>query len=100
MHFIVRSTLTFLLSCIVCEGYAQLILNPSFEGPPQTDAAPSPWIPCNTFSTPDTQPGSWNVTKTASDGNTYLGLVTRGDLGPYANHTEAAQIQLGKTLIA
>jgi gliding motility-associated-like protein len=61
---------------------------------------PLPRTGCNTFSTPDTQPGFWNVTKTASHGNSYLGLVTRGDLGPYANNNEAAQIQLNSMLIA
>jgi gliding motility-associated-like protein len=81
-------------------GYSQLLNNPSFEGTPQTDSAPTPWKACNAFSSPDTQPGSWNVTKAPSHGKSYLGLVTRGNLGPYANINEAAQLQLNVKLIA
>jgi gliding motility-associated-like protein len=78
---------------------AQIISNGSFEGTPQQDNPPEDWHSCNEFSTPDTQPGSWEVRKAASDGNSYLGLVTRGNLGPYANHTEAAGTQLLKPLL-
>jgi gliding motility-associated-like protein len=58
--------------------FGQIIDNPSFEGP-QGSTSPSPWFACNSFSTPDTQPGSWGVTKAASDGNTFISLVTRAD---------------------
>jgi gliding motility-associated-like protein len=88
----------FLSSSLV--GNAQRIQNPSFEGPAQQDRSPEPWEPCNEFSTPDTQPGSWEVNQAASNGATYLGLVTRGNMGPYANHTEAAQIRLNVALRA
>lgn len=100
MILLIRLSFLILISSISLEGFTQLIQNPSFEGAPQSDVAPSPWTACNMFSTPDTQPGFWNVSQTASHGKSYLGLVTRGDLGPYANNNEAAQIQLNTLLIA
>jgi hypothetical protein len=66
----------------------------SFEGIPQQDIPPSGWELCNEFSSPDTQPGFWEVTKVASHGDTYISLVSRGNLGPYANHNEGVQTQL------
>lgn len=74
--------------------YSQVISNPSFEGVPRQHIPPSGWTPCHKFSTPDTQPGQTNVNQVASHGNTYVGLVTRGNLGPYANTTEDVQTQL------
>ena len=77
---------------------AQYIPNMSFEGTPGESVSPQGWSPCNLYSTPDTQPGAWMVGKAPSDGNTYLSMVTRGDLGPNGNHTEAAQARLLKPL--
>lgn len=88
------------LAGISVKGYTQRISNPSFEGLPQSGVAPFPWTPCNTFSTPDTQPGFWHVKKPASDGDTYIGLVTRGTLGPFANSGEALQTRLNTKLEA
>lgn len=85
-------SIIFIFQCHV--HYSQIISNMSFEGNPQQDVPPSGWSPCNEFSTPDTQPGIWNVKKPASHGNTYLSLVARGNLGPYANSTEGVQTQL------
>lgn len=77
------------------KGCAQVIIaNMSFEGPRRQDIPPSGWEPCNTFSSPDTQPGFWEVTKAASHGSTYISLITRGNLGPYANNNEGIQTQL------
>ena len=50
------------------------VINPSFEGPTGIGIAPAPWGICD--GTPDTQPGSFGVSTPASDGMTYLGLVT------------------------
>ena len=66
----------------------------SFEDNPQENIPPYPWFPSSEFSTPDTQPGFWEVLEPASDGATYIGLVTRGNLGPYANHNEDIQVEL------
>lgn len=47
--------------------------NPSFEGTPAAHSTPAPWATCGI--TPDTQPGAWNVTQPASDGDTYVGFI-------------------------
>ena len=63
--------------------YAQKTIqlrNPSFEDKPAIGKAPSSWKNCGFKgeSPPDVQPcGAFEVTTLASDGNTYLGLVTR-----------------------
>ena len=75
--------------------YGQTIDNPSFEGTPETGIPPPSWYICNTYSTPDTQPGTWGVTSAASDGNTFLSLTTRGALGyPNDNTLEAVAVKL------
>ncbi|MCC6462848.1 MAG: OmpA family protein [Saprospiraceae bacterium] len=53
--------------------------NPSFEDLPKCCEAPSGWYNCGKSeeSPPDIQPGSFQVTKTPSNGETYLGLVVR-----------------------
>jgi hypothetical protein len=53
--------------------------NPSFEGNPQDGTSPAGWFQCKAGSTPDILPGSWGVYKESSDGNTYVGLITRED---------------------
>jgi len=63
--------------------FGQYLSNPSFEGPPGPSSPPPHWHPCNEFSTPDTQPGAWEITAPASDGETYMGMVTRGEGGTY-----------------
>jgi gliding motility-associated-like protein len=92
--------LFFILFFLKCHfHYGQFFSNPSFEGTAQTNVPPAGWEPCNQYSTPDTQPGSFEVITKASQGNTFLGLVTRGNLGPYANFNEAAQTKLLKPFI-
>ncbi len=60
----------------VTTGYAQTTLtNPSFEGTPAPHTAPPGWTVCD--GTPDILPGEWGVTKPASNGSTYTGLVTQ-----------------------
>lgn len=74
----------------LCDSvWAQSLSNPSLEGVPQANVPPLGWGACNQFSTPDTQPGFWRLNLPASDGRTYVSLVTRGNLGPYANTVEA-----------
>lgn len=53
--------------------------NPSFEDLPKCCEAPSGWYNCGSAeeSPPDIQPGSFQVTKTPSNGETYVGLVVR-----------------------
>lgn len=56
------------------------LINPSFEDMPRHSKAPRAWSDCGFKgeSAPDIQPsGIFSVTKPASDGNTYLGLVVR-----------------------
>ncbi len=67
--------------------------NPSFEGTPQDATTPIGWLPCGENSTPDILPGSWGVYNEPSDGNTYIGLITRED-GTW----ESIQQQLRKPL--
>jgi len=55
------------------------LVNPSFEGEPQDATVPTGWMPCELGTTPDILPGPWGVYQEASDGDTYLGLITRSD---------------------
>ncbi len=68
------------------EGYAQAdtirLINASFEGVPQPSRIVSGWYDCGKLnfpseSPPDIQPGSFRVTNTPNDGNSFLGLVVR-----------------------
>lgn len=57
-----------------------LLSNPSFEDMPRHSKPPRGWFDCGFpgESPPDIQPsGTFNVTRPASDGNTYLGMVVR-----------------------
>lgn len=55
------------------------LVNPSFEGTPTMSETPSGWYDCGAVgeSAPDIQPGGFHVTKPASHGSTYLGMVVR-----------------------
>ncbi len=53
--------------------------NGSFEGERQDAVVPSGWNACELGTTPDILPGFWGVYQEASDGDTYVGLITRGD---------------------
>ncbi len=70
------------------EGQSQYLNNPSLEGQTQEDIPPDPWFTCDDESTPDTQPGEFSITKSASDKNTYISMVARGNKGPHAQTTE------------
>jgi len=77
-----------IISQMTIDSSAQIIDNPSFEGTPQQNNPPPGWTPCDPQSTPDTEPGFWNVSKLPSDGNSYLTMITRGALGGNRNTTE------------
>lgn len=55
--------------------------NPSFEGKPRYSQLPKNWRNCGFMeqTPPDTQPGAFEVTKPAFDGNTYVGMIVRKD---------------------
>ncbi len=55
------------------------LVNPSFEDLPKCCEAPTGWYNCGKAeeSPPDIQPGSFQVIKTPSHGETYMGLVVR-----------------------
>ena len=80
-------------------AFSQFIRNPSFEGNTGMSTVPPGWSVCDEYSTPDTQPGVCEENDNATDGNTYLSLLTRGNLGPYAGHCEDIQTQLLEPLI-
>ena len=72
---------------------AQIIPNGSFE-----TNQPKNYTTCFSSSTPDIQPGQWNVYTPASEGNNYISLVIRGDTGSSTNLNEQVQIKLNETL--
>ena len=74
-------TTLFLLLMIPFIGKSQHYLsNGSFEGlKPQDATMPIGWLPCKLGTTPDILPGPWGVIKEPSEGETYLGLITRAD---------------------
>ncbi|MBL4625097.1 MAG: hypothetical protein JKY42_08165, partial [Flavobacteriales bacterium] len=89
---------SFLLICNT--AVAQYVPNGSFEGRIGMERIPDGWVPCDWLSTPDTHPASrFNVDQEASDGETYLGLVTRGGLGPYKHTYETIGCQLLDALL-
>lgn len=51
--------------------------NASFEGEPADATVPVGWLPCERLTTPDILPGYWGVYQEASEGDTYVGLITR-----------------------
>ncbi len=57
---------------------AQIYLdNGSFEGEPQDATVPVGWHKCAKETTPDILPGFWGVNLEASEGDTFMGLITR-----------------------
>lgn len=67
-----------ILFCLVSELKAQLSLsNRSFEGLPADATMPAGWYSESEGTTPDILPGFWGVYTEPSDGDTYLGLITR-----------------------
>ena len=57
---------------------AQQLVNPSFEGVYGVARQPHGWEAYGQASSPDTQPGAWNVTTQPSHGSSYMSMVCRG----------------------
>jgi gliding motility-associated-like protein len=91
-------TLLLLLTSMVVKP--QYLSNPSFEGPRGSNYIPSGWTFCHILSTPDTGPGVNGDNKNPSDGNSFLNMVVRGGLGPYAHTTEDVISYLTQPLLA
>lgn len=77
----VRLSMFFCCLLISCTSLTSQVIfrNASFEDTPGPDKTPSGWVNCSRGTTPDIMPGPWNVTRPASDGSTFLGLITRSD---------------------
>jgi len=60
----------------VCGQHIE-IANGSFEGEPADATMPQGWMSCKEGTTPDILPGYWGVYTEPSDGDTYVGLITR-----------------------
>jgi len=73
-----RYALIVVLLCWHVSLTAQELNNPSFEGVAGVAIQPTCWKAYGTASSPDTQPGAWNVTQEASHGNSYISMVCRG----------------------
>lgn len=74
VHFIVFSC--FFLSSLNAQIYLD---NPSFEGIPSDATVPVGWFPCQPKTTPDILPGPWGVMTEPSDGETFVGIISRHD---------------------
>ncbi len=75
-----RHGLLILLCQSFCHnGFSQYIelMNSSFEGEPSDATVPQGWMACKEGTTPDILPGFWGVYNDPSDGDTYVGLITR-----------------------
>lgn len=74
-----------LILLYICSSFAFLstaqiqLDNASFEGEPQDATVPVGWFPCAPGTTPDILPGYWGVYNESSEGDTYIGLITRRD---------------------
>ncbi len=77
----------------------QYFANPSFEGDPGLSVSPPSWQPFDINSTPDTEPIKCD-NYTATDGSTYLTLITRGSAHPIPNSVENAMTPLLESLEA
>lgn len=51
--------------------------NPSFEDEPGDATVPMGWFACQKGTTPDILPGYWGVYNDASEGETFVGMITR-----------------------
>ena len=72
-----RRMLGIWIACLLAtNAYGQI--NGSFEGPTGRTLRPPGWGNCSSVfdGTPDTLPGDFGVSLPASEGNTYLGLIT------------------------
>jgi len=64
--------------CLSYLTYGQINLNnPSFEDTPSDATTPMGWFECEEHTTPDILPGYWGVYNEASEGETFVGMITR-----------------------
>ncbi|MEL6989103.1 MAG: hypothetical protein AAGK97_14920, partial [Bacteroidota bacterium] len=88
--------ITLILLGVCISTHAQNILdNASFEGEPQDATIPHGWFGCEEGTTPDILPGPWGVYLEPSDGDTYVGLITR-DNGTYESIGQRLKTPLSK----
>lgn len=80
-----------------CAG--QFIENPSLEGPTGFGRVPPSWEAFGEFSTPDTDPAPCDP-YSASDGETYITLVIRGENHPQAGTAEQVYTSLQQPIEA
>jgi len=76
-----KRLLTGILFLATMQGMSQNIelSNSSFEGEPRDATVPQGWMACKEGTTPDILPGYWGVYNEPSDGDTYVGLITRSN---------------------
>lgn len=74
----ILSSIILLLIGITASGQITLN-NPSFEDEPADATVPMGWFPCAPGTTPDILPGFWGVYSDPSEGETFVGLITRFD---------------------
>jgi hypothetical protein len=84
----------FLVALLPNQVYSQIVIpNSSFEEIDPIHFKALQWTACKINSSPDLLPGPWGVTKKASDGQYYLGLITREN-----NSYESVSINLNQSL--
>ncbi len=64
-------------TCLILQAQKIELSNSSFEGEPRDATVPQGWMGCKEGTTPDILPGYWGVYSDPSDGNTFVGLITR-----------------------
>lgn len=72
-----RALLVFMICLGFFQASGQYLSNPSFEGIPLMIGPPDGWDICHELSTPNVQPGKYDIWLGPSDGITYIGLLTR-----------------------
>lgn len=88
------------LCFLVCIGFIPVfgqinVVNPSFEDEPSDATTPQGWHPCDDLTTPDIFPGFWGVYNEPSNGNTYVGIITREN-GTYEQFGQRLSIPMKK----
>jgi len=74
-----KGSLVIIFLMLFFPGFCQYLFNPSLEGQILMIGPPPGWEVCIPGSTPNVQPGKYAVYLPPSDGNTYVGLITRPD---------------------
>lgn len=84
MNILKAFTIYFLIICFSKLSSQVITFNDGFEGTPQKDIPPPEWYNCDAimYNTVDTQPGSFSNNKPASEGSTYISMVTREMFAP------------------